>query len=44
MIGLVYWFAWTILAPRLGGYKLEEKAELLADGMTVTKYVHVPTR
>ncbi|KAL5895005.1 low-affinity methionine permease [Pyricularia oryzae] len=44
MIGLVYWFAWTILAPRLGGYKLEEKAEVLADGMTVTKYVHVPTR
>ncbi|KLU91639.1 hypothetical protein MAPG_10157 [Magnaporthiopsis poae ATCC 64411] len=40
--GVIYWYLWTILIPRWRGYRLEEKTETLADGMTITKLVHVP--
>ncbi|KAG8533895.1 uncharacterized protein KY384_001636 [Bacidia gigantensis] len=39
--GVIYWYLWTILLPRLGGYRLEEETDVLADGTTVTKIVKV---
>ena len=39
--GVIYWYLWTILVPRLGGYHLEEEAEILSDGTTITKLVRV---
>ncbi|KAL8364778.1 hypothetical protein RB595_003855 [Gaeumannomyces hyphopodioides] len=42
VFGVIYWYLWTILIPRQRGYRLEEKTETLADGMTITKLVHVP--
>ncbi|EJT71334.1 hypothetical protein GGTG_10593 [Gaeumannomyces tritici R3-111a-1] len=42
IFGFIYWYLWTIFIPRWRGYRLEEKTETLADGLTVTKLVHVP--
>jgi len=42
LFGIVYWYVWTILLPRWKGYTLEEEEEILKDGTTVTKLVHIP--
>lgn len=39
--GVIYWYLWTVLIPRLGGYHLEEEADVLRDGTSVTKLVKV---
>ncbi|KAL6696560.1 amino acid permease domain-containing protein [Trichoderma pleuroticola] len=38
--GVLYWYVWTILLPKWGGYKLEEKSEVLDDGTSITRLVH----
>ncbi|KAL7951707.1 amino acid permease domain-containing protein [Trichoderma barbatum] len=38
--GVLYWYVWTILLPKWGGYTLEEKSEVLDDGTSVTRLVH----
>jgi amino acid transporter len=43
IFGIAYWYVWTILIPRWKGYKLEEEFDVLDDGTTVTRLVHVPT-
>ncbi|KAI1167970.1 methionine permease [Nemania serpens] len=40
--GLIYWLVWTIILPRLGGYRLEEKEDVLDDGTTITVLARVP--
>lgn len=35
--GIAYWFFWTIALPRYRGYVLEEEADILGDGTTITK-------
>ncbi|KAK0716259.1 amino acid permease-domain-containing protein [Lasiosphaeris hirsuta] len=40
--GVIYWLFLTVLIPKWGGYRLEEAVDVLADGTTVTKLVHVP--
>jgi len=40
--GVLYWYIWTVLVPRLKGYVLEEEAEVLDDGTTITKLIRVP--
>ncbi|KAK4443839.1 amino acid/polyamine transporter I [Podospora aff. communis PSN243] len=42
LFAVLYWFVWTVLLPRWGGYRLEEVADVLDDGTTVTKLVKVP--
>lgn len=42
MLATVYWYLWTVLVPKWRGYVLEEKAEVLEDGTTITKLVHNP--
>ena len=42
LLGVVYWLFLAILLPRWGGYQLEEAADVLDDGTTVIKLVHVP--
>lgn len=42
IFGLLYWYVWTRLIPRLKGYTLEEETSVLDDGTTVTTLVHVP--
>jgi hypothetical protein len=37
LFAVVYWYAWTVLLPRWGGYKLEEFVEVLDDGTSITK-------
>jgi len=39
IFGVTYWFVWTIALPRYRGYRLEEKADILDDGTTITKLV-----
>ena len=39
--GVIYWYLWTILIPHLRGYRLEEEADVLKDGTSVTKLVKV---
>ncbi|KAG7100639.1 Low-affinity methionine permease like protein [Verticillium longisporum] len=41
---IAYWYVWTRLIPRLGGYRLEEKVDVLKDGTTITKLIHEPLR
>ena len=38
---VIYWYIWTVLVPRWKGYKLGEETEILSDGISVTKLVHV---
>ncbi|KOS17367.1 Low-affinity methionine permease [Escovopsis weberi] len=40
LIGLAYWYVWSVLLPRLGGYRLDERAVVLEDGTTITEFVH----
>ncbi|KAM5350577.1 hypothetical protein ACJ41O_007082 [Fusarium nematophilum] len=37
VIGVVYWYVWTIAIPRWLGTKLEEETRVLGDGTTITK-------
>ncbi|KAJ0164047.1 Low-affinity methionine permease [Colletotrichum tanaceti] len=38
--GVVYWYFWIVLMPKLRGYKIEECEQILNDGTTITKLVH----
>ncbi|KAH8202811.1 hypothetical protein TruAng_002974 [Truncatella angustata] len=40
--GAVYWLIWTVVMPRLGGYRLEEQQDVLDDGTTITFLGRVP--
>ncbi|KAI0550205.1 methionine permease [Xylaria curta] len=42
VFGVLYWLIWTVILPRLGGYTLEEKEDVLDDGTTVTVLARVP--
>jgi hypothetical protein len=42
LFAIAYWWIWIILIPRLRGYKVEEELEILEDGTSITKLVHVP--
>ncbi|KAL7817120.1 amino acid permease domain-containing protein [Trichoderma gracile] len=35
--GVLYWYVWTVLLPKWGGYTLEEKTEVLDDGTSITR-------
>ena len=39
--GIIYWYLWTVLVPRLRGYRLEEEVRVLDDGTSITKLVKV---
>ncbi|EXJ89558.1 hypothetical protein A1O3_02625 [Capronia epimyces CBS 606.96] len=39
IFGVAYWFVWTVALPRYRGYRLEEEADILDDGTTITKLV-----
>ncbi|KAF7596215.1 hypothetical protein BBP40_002747 [Aspergillus hancockii] len=39
VFGIVYWYIWTVLLPRWGGYQLEEEKDVLEDGTDITKLV-----
>ena len=41
LFGVLYWYIWTIALPKLKGYRLEEEVEVLEDGTSITKLVHV---
>ncbi|KAJ5835920.1 Major facilitator superfamily domain general substrate transporter [Penicillium robsamsonii] len=41
LFGVLYWYVWTVLLPRWGGYQLEEEKEILADGTSIIKLVHL---
>ncbi|KAI9163866.1 methionine permease [Paramyrothecium foliicola] len=36
---VTYWYIWTILLPRWGGYRLDEETEILDDGTSITRLV-----
>lgn len=38
---VIYWYIWTVLVPKWRGYHLEEETEVLSDGTSVTRLVHV---
>ncbi|KAH8691378.1 putative methionine permease [Talaromyces proteolyticus] len=40
LFGVLYWYIWTVLLPKWGGYTLEEEVEVLDDGTSITKLVH----
>ncbi|KAI1392453.1 amino acid transporter [Hypoxylon trugodes] len=40
--GVLYWLVWTVLLPRLGRYRLEEKQDVLDDGTAITVLTKVP--
>ncbi|OTA97592.1 hypothetical protein M434DRAFT_18984 [Hypoxylon sp. CO27-5] len=42
LFGALYWLVWTVILPRLGGYKLEEKPDVLDDGTAITILTHRP--
>ncbi|KAI0448052.1 methionine permease [Xylaria telfairii] len=42
VFGVLYWLVWTVILPRLGGYTLEEKQDVLDDGTTITMLARVP--
>ncbi|KAK3360516.1 amino acid permease-domain-containing protein [Lasiosphaeria hispida] len=42
IFGVLYWLFLAVLIPKWGGYRLEEAVDVLADGTTVTKLIHVP--
>ncbi|KAJ5561001.1 Amino acid/polyamine transporter I, partial [Penicillium sp. DV-2018c] len=39
LFGVLYWYVWTVLLPRWGGYRLEEEKEILDDGTSIIKLV-----
>lgn len=42
LFGVAYWYIWTVFLPRWKGYELDEAVEVLDDGTTVTRLVHIP--
>ncbi len=41
LFAVTYWYVWTVIIPKLQGYRLEEETLVLKDGTSVTKLVHV---
>lgn len=41
LFGLLYWVVWFKILPRLKGYRIEEETDVLSDGTTISKLVHV---
>lgn len=41
LFAVIYWYIWTVLLPRWGGYSLEEAVEVLDDGTSITQLVRV---
>ncbi|TLD36013.1 methionine permease [Venturia nashicola] len=41
LFGIIYWYIWTVALPRWRGYYLEEAVEILDDGTSITKLVHI---
>ncbi|RJE20920.1 methionine permease [Aspergillus sclerotialis] len=41
LFGVLYWYIWTQLMPRRGGYRLEEEEVTLSDGTSITKLVQL---
>ncbi|KAI1268629.1 methionine permease [Xylariaceae sp. FL1019] len=41
VFGFIYWLVWTVLLPRIGGYRLEEEEDILDDGTKVTFFKRV---
>ena len=39
--GVVYWFGWRVLLPRIGRFEYQEEKAVLADGTIVTQFVRV---
>lgn len=39
--GVVYWYVWTVLIPRVKGYRLEEEKSILSDGTSINRLVKV---
>ncbi|KAK3938017.1 amino acid permease-domain-containing protein [Diplogelasinospora grovesii] len=39
LLGLLYWFLWTVLLPRWGDYQLEEVTDSLDDGTIITRVI-----
>ncbi|KAI2617193.1 amino acid transporter [Hypoxylon sp. NC1633] len=42
VFGVLYWLVWTVILPRLGHYRLEEKPDVLDDGTAITVLTRVP--
>jgi hypothetical protein len=42
IFGFAYWYVWTVLLPWWNNYELEEAVDIMDDGTTITKLVHVP--
>ncbi|KAK3373098.1 amino acid permease-domain-containing protein [Lasiosphaeria ovina] len=42
LFGVLYWLFLAVLLPSWGQYRLEEAADVLSDGTTVTRLVRVP--
>ncbi|TPX18948.1 uncharacterized protein E0L32_011341 [Thyridium curvatum] len=40
-LAILYWYIWTVAIPCWRGYRLEEETEVLKDGTSITKLVHV---
>lgn len=40
LLGVLYWYVWAVLLPKMGGYELEEKAEILKDGTSIIRLIH----
>ncbi|KAF7560134.1 hypothetical protein G7046_g4028 [Stylonectria norvegica] len=38
--GVLYWWLWTVVVPRWRGLRLEEETEVLADGTSITRFIH----
>ncbi|KAJ5669978.1 uncharacterized protein N7477_005341 [Penicillium maclennaniae] len=38
LLAIFYWYVWTVLLPRWGGYKLVETVDTLDDGTSITKF------
>ncbi|BDD63924.1 hypothetical protein MAP00_008779 [Monascus purpureus] len=41
LFAVLFWYVSTVYRPRRRGYRLEEKAEVLEDGTTITKLVRI---
>lgn len=41
VFAVLYWYFWIICLPRWKGYRIDEEVEVLADGTSITKLVHI---
>jgi len=41
VFGFLYWYIWLVVLPRLYNYYIEEQAEILDDGTSITKLVRI---